>query len=147
MRKRGFTLVEIMIVVAIIALLAAIAIPNLLRARANANEAAAVSALKTLATAAISYRSVSTAYPTSLNSMAPGNATPPYIDSVLGCASPPCGKQGYSFILTGSTNTFTATAEPQTAGTTGNRRFFVDESGVVRYSTSGSATSSSSALE
>lgn len=142
MKKRGFTLVEIMIVVAIIALLAAIAIPNLLRARVNANEAAAVSALKTVATASISFRSVNSSYPADLTAL--GSATPPYIDSVLAAGS----KQGYTFSLTGATNTFTATAVPQTIGTTGNRGFYVDESGVVRFTTTGAApTSASSTLE
>lgn len=145
MRKRGFTLVEIMIVVAIIALLAAIAIPNLLRARVNANEAAAVSALKTVATSAVSYRSVSSSYPGVLASMAAPNVTPPYIDAVLGTGA----KSGYSFLLTGSTNTFTATAIPQTFGTTGNRSFYVDESGVIKYCTTSGCTptTTSSTLE
>jgi len=149
MRKRkGFTLVEIMIVVAIIALLAAIAIPNLLRARANANEAAEVAALKTVASASISFRSVNTAYPTVLASMASPNATPPYIDTTLGCSGTTCAKSGYSFAMTGGANTFTATAVPQTIGTTGNRGFFVDESGVLRFTTNGSApTSASSELQ
>ncbi|MDD4900380.1 MAG: prepilin-type N-terminal cleavage/methylation domain-containing protein [Candidatus Omnitrophica bacterium] len=126
-RKRGFTLVEIMIVVAIIALLAAIAIPNLLRARLNANEAAAVSALKTIASSAISFRSVNAAYPANLAALS--GATPPYIDAVLGGGA----KQGYNFALTGAANTFTATARPQTYQTTGVRSFFVDESGVIRW--------------
>ena len=123
----GFTLVEIMIVVAIIALLAAIAIPNLIRARLSANEAAAETAIRTIHTAAQSYRAVNTAFPASLTTLA--SATPPYIDSVLGAGA----KNGYNFTLTAGTNTFSSTARPQNYGTSGSRSFFVDESGVIRY--------------
>ena len=147
--RRGFTLVEIMIVVAIIALLAAIAIPNLLRARSNANEAAAVAGLKTIVSAAISFRSVNNAYPGVLTSLAAPNATPPYIDSVLGCTTGDgCPKSGYSFSLLGSANTFTATATPLVYQTTGNRSFMVNESGVIYFTTTNTVpTTASSALE
>lgn len=138
--KAGFTLVEIMIVVAIIALLAAIAIPNLLRARLNANESAAIAAMQTLSTAAQSYRSANPAYPEDLAALS--NAAPPYIDSVLAGGS----KQGYSFVLEGVTNTFTANASPLAEGTTGNRYFFVDTSGVLR-SASATADSTSTPVE
>lgn len=140
--NKGFTLVEIMIVVAIIILLAAIAIPNLLRARLNANESAAVGATKTVVSAAISYRSVNNAYPGNLSVLS--SATPEYIDDVLGGGS----KQGYDFNLAGSTNTFTVTAWPQTYQTTGVRSFFADESGVIRSTDDGgNATASDTALE
>lgn len=140
--KKGFTLVEIMIVVAIIVLLAAIAIPNLLRARVNANEAAAVGALHTISTSAQSWRAVNTSYPTSL--IALSNAAPPYIDDSLGDGT----KQGYDFALTGATNTFTATARPDAYETTGVRSFFVDTSGVVTWTdVNAAATASDSELE
>lgn len=137
MKNKGFTLVEIMIVVAIIALLAAIAIPNLLRARLNANESAAISALRTVSAAAISFRTVNVDYPANLGEL--GSANPAYIDAVLGCTTQPCGKQGYSFALTGVTNAFTATARPATFQTTGVRGFFVDASGVIRWTNANAA--------
>jgi type IV pilus assembly protein PilE len=127
MRKRGFTLVEIMIVVAIIALLAAIAIPSLLRA---ANESSAQAALKTIATAEITYRSANNSYG-DLGDL--GTATPPYIDAVLGCGSEPCQKSGYNFATTNNAaETFCVTAVPSTANVTGVRSFCITEDGVVR---------------
>ena len=139
MKRRGFTLVEIMIVVAIIALLAAIAIPNLLRARLQTNESAAQAALKTIATAEVTYRSGNDEYG-SLDDLGDPDTGPAYIDAVLGCASEPCNKSGYKFsIVNSSANAFAAIAEPQTANTTGVRSFCITEDGVVRVDPAGEA--------
>jgi len=127
-RRKGFTLVEIMIVVAIIALLAAIAIPNLLRARHNANEAAAIGSLRTISTACESFRAAQTppSYPASLAAL--GAAVPPYIDTNLAAGT----KQGYTFVYAPALpNNYTCTGTPQQAGVTGTRIFQVTASGVI----------------
>lgn len=136
--KKGFTLVEIMIVVAIIALLAAIAIPNLLRARLNANEGAAISNLHTLSTTAQSFWSATGALPLTLNAL--GSATPPYIDNTIGCAAATCTKSGYVYGMggTGLAADFFTYAAPQTPNVTGVRSFCVGSDGVVRVDPAGS---------
>ena len=132
LNQKGFTLVEIMIVVAIIVLLAAIAIPNLLRARLNANEAAAISTLRTLSSALESYRAAQTppAYPGGLAAMTvAGGSNPSYIDDTLAAGV----RQGYNFGygLGATNNEYDIAATPVTPTVTGNRSFSVDESGVV----------------
>lgn len=154
MKRRGFTLVEIMIVVAIIALLAAIAIPNLLRARVTANQAAAQASLRTLTTALESLRSTTGSYESAagtdvtLNFLATAN--PPYIDAVLGCAAPPCAKQGYNIsqITVGADNqTYVVTAVPVTANVTGVASYCVTDDGVVRIQPAGGAIASRAACQ
>jgi len=138
---RGFTLVEIMIVVAIIVLLAAIAIPNLLRARLNANEASAIASMRVIASAAISYRATNPSFPTNLTELS--NAVPAYVDTFLASGY----KQGYNFTLIGTTNNFNVTAVPSTQNVTGIRGFYSDASGVIRASLNGTADVSSPTLE
>ena len=141
---KGFTLVEIMIVVAIIALIAAVAIPNMLRARHNAGETAAIASVRTLVSAFESWRANQTplSYPAALTDLS--GATPPYIDTVLSSGT----KQGYNFTYTqGSANTYTLTAVPVDSGVTGTRGFFVDESGVIRVAASGTASASDTPLD
>lgn len=136
----GFTLVEIMIVVGIIVLLAALAIPGLLRSRLNANESTAIAGLRAIATAATAYRAVNAAYPADLAAFS--NMTPPYVDTVLASGT----KQGYIFVFTGGTDSYNATASPEVPNITGVRGFFVDAGGVIRASSSGAADASSTPI-
>lgn len=137
---RGFTLVEIMIVVAIIVLLAAISIPGLLRSRMNANEAAAIASVKTISWATTTYRAGNPAFPTDLSVLV--NVSPAYVDGVLGSGT----KQGYGFVLSSSADTFNLSASPLEPNVTGVRSFFVDESGVIRASSLGTADATSTAI-
>ena len=127
--RKGFTLVEIMIVVAILVTLAVIAIPGFLRARVIANESSAIGSMRTISTGCESYRSMQnpSTYPPDLATLSTEN--PPYIDPTLGGGV----KQGYNFTYTlVGPNQYTCIAAPVTPNITGIRVFFVDESGVIR---------------
>jgi prepilin-type N-terminal cleavage/methylation domain-containing protein len=134
MRKQhGFTLIELMIVVAIIAIIAAIAIPSLLNARKAGNEASAISSCRTLTTVNEQYRTRFQAYAGSLANLSATN----YIDNVLGAGA----KSGYSFTYVGGVNTWSCNSNPTTPGTTGDRYFFVNQTGVIRFKSTGAAAS------
>jgi prepilin-type N-terminal cleavage/methylation domain-containing protein len=128
--QKGFSLVELLVVVIIIAIIAAIAIPNLLASRRAANEASAISSLRTVHSAEATYQAtlgqnVDYAVLTDL-------ATNNLIDTVLGGASGT--KSGYTFASTvgaAGTSVYCATAVPTTPGTTGVRSFAVSAPGVI----------------
>lgn len=153
-KQKGFSLIELLIVVAIILIIAAIAIPNLLRSKMAANEASAVATLRTLNTSAVSYSTTYGNYPPSLASLGPiasggtpSSTTADLVDSVLG--KDPATKSGYTFVYVGTgtpTSAYSITATPVNVGTTGQRGFFTNQSGVIRADGSGAATSASTPL-
>jgi prepilin-type N-terminal cleavage/methylation domain-containing protein len=149
--NRGFTLIELMIVIAIIAIIAAIAIPNLIEARKSSNESAAIGALRTMSTAQSIFREGDKDKDGVLNycsNLGPQSTTNTLsnlalIDAVLGSGS----KQGYSFKVIAADNfTWSCTASPQVPGKSGDRYFFVDESGVIRFATSSQCTSTNNPI-
>ena len=153
--SRGFSLIELLIVVAVILVIAAIAIPNFIRSKIRANEAAAVSNLRNITTAEVVYSTTyGIGYSTDLlklggTSVLVDQNNAGLIDSVLSSGA----KTGYIFtyrVLSVDSNghvlAYSVNADPANVGSTGERRFYVDQSAIVRFSTTASASPSDSAI-
>lgn len=153
-RKTGFSLIELLIVVAIILVIAAIAIPNFLKSKMRANETSAVASLRVIVTSQATYQSTwgrgFAPDMTSLGPPPPGSnasaAAADLLDSVLASQI----KSGYSFVYAaidtdgdGQVDFYTVNANPVSPGQTGDKYFYVDQKGVVRYALGGPANASS----
>jgi len=148
--RAGFSLVELLIVIAIILVIAAIAIPNLISGRRQANESAVASAMRAISSAQVSYQ---TSYqqglsPDLVSLGPPGGGTSPsasaadLIDAVLASGT----RNGYTFTYVatdansdGQPESFTLNANPITPGITGLKRFYMDQSNVIRFNLNGPA--------
>jgi type IV pilus assembly protein PilA len=147
-KQRGFSLIELLIVVAIILIIAAIAIPNMIRARIAANESAAVGSLRVLNTASVTYAN---AYPAigfaaTLNDMAgscvavlPTSNNACILDNGLASATVAPGKSGYIFTYAGAGGTYAASADPNSPGSSGIKHYFTSQDGVIRFNTAAAA--------
>lgn len=152
----GFSLIELLIVVAIILIIAAIAIPNLLKSKMAANQSSAVASLRTLNTCEVTYSSTyNQGFTSSLAQLGPpasGTATSAaagLVDSVLAGGT----KSGYTFTYVagatdagGSTDSYTVNGNPTTPGTTGQNYYFTDESNVIRQNSTQQAAATDSPI-
>ena len=148
-KQKGFSLIELLIVVAIILIIAAIAIPNLLRAKISANESSAVGSIRTVNTSEVSYATTyGTGYAPALTNL--GGVTPCTASAATACLIDPFlsagTKSGYTFQALPNTGAGTTispftgvevTANPLNVGTTGQRSFCSDQSGVIRFDPAG----------
>ena len=133
-KRRGFSLIELLIVIAIILIIITIAVPNLTRARMHAQETAAIAAIKTIHTAQVQYYSTYGRYANSLTELGPpasGAASAASAD-IIGNDLANGKKQGYLFTLTGNQGGYIITATPEAFGNTGSKTFYSDQSMVVR---------------
>ncbi|HEV2397208.1 MAG TPA: prepilin-type N-terminal cleavage/methylation domain-containing protein [Candidatus Sulfotelmatobacter sp.] len=165
MRKQhGFSLIELLIVVAIILIIAAIAIPNLLRARMAANESSAVASLRTITSGEITYQATypTVGYATALTNLGgalgaactPSSTTACLIDSVLSNNGNPAnsGKSGFSFTTgTGTVGSginvgYTALAAPLILNQTGVRAFCVEQDAIIRVDPAGVCSNSEAGI-
>jgi prepilin-type N-terminal cleavage/methylation domain-containing protein len=133
-QQKGFSLIELLIVIAIILIIVTVALPKLNKARMYAQETAALKAIQTLNTAQVQYQSQFSRFAQNLTELGPpASGTDNASSANLISSDMAAGaKQGYNFTLTGTPTGYTITAVPQVFGSTGSRTFFSDQSLVVR---------------
>jgi type IV pilus assembly protein PilA len=153
-RQKGFSLIELLVVVAIILIILAVAIPSFLQAKISSNESSAVSSIHAVNTAEIAYSNLynNIGYSVNLSDLGTGGVTPCPATSTAACFIDPAlasgTKAGYSFTYVQINSAtpaiqYTINANPLYPGITGNKGFYGDDSDVIRYNSTGAATSTS----
>ncbi len=149
MQERGFSLIELLIVIAIILIIVAIAIPSLLNSRMSANESSAVYSIRTINTAQVTYATTypTIGYATTLNTLAAAannsisSSNAGILDWVLGCTTTVCPKSGYNFQIANASGSpvsaYSVWGTPITVGTTGNRGFCSDNMNPILFDPAG----------
>src|SRR5579872_3461564 len=133
-KRRGFSLIELLIVIAIILIIITIAVPNLTRARMHAMEMAALAAVKTIHTAQVQYYSTYGRYATSLTELGPPASGAPSASAadIIGNDLANGKKQGFLFTLTGTPGGYIINANPEAFGNSGSMTMYSDQSMVIR---------------
>jgi len=145
-KQKGFSLIELLIVVAIILIIAAIAIPNLIRSKMAANQASAVASLRTLNTSSVLYETNYGVWPTALSQLGPAatptSTTADMIDSVLAGGT----KSGYTFTWGAAAGnlSYKINADPVASG--GQIHYYTDSSLVIRSNSSAAATNADNVI-
>ena len=145
-RRRGFSLIELLIVIAIILIILAIAVPKLGSAKMNANEMAVVREIQTITSMQTQYMSQFGRFATSLTELGPpasGGPGPQAADLIPSSLSSG-DKDGYIFTLAATPQGFTLNANPKVYNSTGRRTFFTDQSMVIRQNWSAEPANASS---
>jgi type IV pilus assembly protein PilA len=135
-RQRGFSLIELLVVISIILIILTIAVPQMAKMQANARETGAIATLKTIYAAQVQYQSTFNKFAGSLSQLGPpagaGGTEGPDAAGLISGSLATGNSSGYVFTLSTSPTGYTISAVPKVFGSTGRRTFYADQTGVIR---------------